>query len=293
MRRHSKDYILKLIEGCGFVLQPSDYVSVDHNLALVCKNHHQFKRTFSKLQKGYTKCPKCKLDKTELIKNFCKQKGYEFLKTEKNLVHILCKNGHKLSKTYSSLRDKPHQCRVCAGIDTGNRGKHSLKYISDYISKSGELLLSKEYKNSDQLLEVRCNKLHDYTIRFNNYTKGHRCPMCFYKKETVCREIIENLTGKKFPKKRPDFLKYKNNKNLELDGFNAELKVAFEYDGEQHFLPSVNWGGQARLKEQKKKDKFKDKQCKKYGIFLIRIAYFIKNKEEFIKEELKKLDLIE
>ena len=58
--------------------------------------------------------------------------------------------------------------------------------------------------------------------------------------ETRCREYLEKFFNKPFPTIRPDWLKYpKTNKNLELDMYNAELKLACEYDGVQHtkFVP--------------------------------------------------------
>ena len=45
--------------------------------------------------------------------------------------------------------------------------------------------------------------------------------------ENLCRIILEILFDKKFPNIRPDFLKYKNGYNLELDCYNKELKLQY------------------------------------------------------------------
>ena len=55
------------------------------------------------------------------------------------------------------------------------------------------------------------------------------------KHETRCRIILENLFKSPFISIRPDFLKYpKTGKNLELDMYNEDLKLALEYDGVHH-----------------------------------------------------------
>ena len=92
-----------------------------------------------------------------------------------------------------------------------------------------------------------------------------------------CREIVQNYFGVGFPSVRPEFLKYKTGKNLELDMYNDDLKLAFEYQGIQHykytpmFHKSIN-----DLYEQQERDKFKFNRCKELGITLIYIYPDIK-----------------
>ena len=58
------------------------------------------------------------------------------------------------------------------------------------------------------------------------------------KREEQCRLIFQSIfKRKKFPKVRPTFLRNpKTNRCLELDGYNKKLKLAFEYDGYQHYI---------------------------------------------------------
>ena len=53
--------------------------------------------------------------------------------------------------------------------------------------------------------------------------------------EAYVRQLFECAFGRPFIKVRPKFLE-----GLELDGYCEELKMAFEYDGEQHFK-FPNW----------------------------------------------------
>lgn len=95
--------------------------------------------------------------------------------------------------------------------------------------------------------------------------------------EKKCREIIENYYKKPFPCVRPDFLKYKN-KNLELDMYNDELKLAFEYDGIQHaqYNKHFHKNDYNNFIKQKERDAAKNDLCRKNGIKLIRIPHTIK-----------------
>lgn len=116
------------------------------------------------------------------------------------------------------------------------------------------------------------------------------------KNEEHCREIIERLTNRKFVSIRPNFLKNpETNRNLELDMYCEDMKVAFEYNGVQHyhFIPGgfFHPNGEADFIKQQKRDRFKAKRCKEHGITLFVIPYTVKRDqhEEFIKKCLRSL----
>jgi hypothetical protein len=118
---------------------------------------------------------------------------------------------------------------------------------------------------------------------FSGYT-----PRIRGRREEECRRIIENITGKPFIKVRPKFLKYPpTGKNLELDGYNEELKMAFEYNGEQHykFCPFFHKSYED-LYKQRDHDFFKKQKCAEYGIKLITIPYTVKNLYPYIYSEI-------
>jgi hypothetical protein len=109
------------------------------------------------------------------------------------------------------------------------------------------------------------------------------------KHEDTCRRYFEWLTGAEFPTARPGWLG-----TLELDGFNEELNLAFEYQGRQHYEVIPRWHGEgevgeASLRAQKERDARKARLCRARGVDLVAIPYWVKNKERFIRMALEAL----
>ena len=97
------------------------------------------------------------------------------------------------------------------------------------------------------------------------------------KKENMCRKILQQLYQRKFPSIRPSFLKSpRTGKNLELDCYNKELKIALEYNGKQHY--GYNKFFHKKPKDfyaQVHRDDWKRKKCKEKGIRLIEVPYWV------------------
>jgi hypothetical protein len=112
------------------------------------------------------------------------------------------------------------------------------------------------------------------------------------KGETECRRAVETLTGKPFPKARPNFMMNGvSGHNLELDCYNDELKIAVEYNGEQHYkyIPYFHTSKDA-FYNLKYRDDMKKRLCNQNGITLITVPYTVNNEdiEKYIKNNLPK-----
>lgn len=112
-----------------------------------------------------------------------------------------------------------------------------------------------------------------------------------WKREEECRRILESIYRVPFKSCRPNFLKNpQTGRNLELDGYNAELKLAFEHDGEHHYVfPNTFHRTEDDFELQTSRDRYKRKVCQKLGIYLITIPYDVPFKEirTYISSKLK------
>ena len=89
--------------------------------------------------------------------------------------------------------------------------------------------------------------------------------------ETILFNIVHGLYPNSEIKRhyRPDWLD-----RLELDIYLPAEKMAFEYQGVQHFKPVEHWGGEKQLKKQQEHDLRKARKCAELGINLIHINYY-------------------
>jgi len=154
--------------------------------------------------------------------------------------------------------------------------------------------LSEEYITSQTKYKWKCKICDEiWVASFNNIQKGSGCPYCSsFKSENEFREVIEKYFNAKFPKVRPRWLKNpQTNYCLELDGYNEELKIAFEYQGEQHFKVVGNnyFGDKEELVKRQKYDLIKKELCKEKNIILLCPTYELDKSEykQFIKYHIK------
>jgi hypothetical protein len=114
------------------------------------------------------------------------------------------------------------------------------------------------------------------------------------KGEAECRRVLQSLLRKPFPSQRPDFLRNPvtgGNFNLELDCYNAELGLAVEYNGVQHYKYTPYFHrSKDHFMNQKYRDDMKKRICKENRIVLIEVPHTVKleNIREFLVEELRK-----
>ena len=112
--------------------------------------------------------------------------------------------------------------------------------------------------------------------------------------ENRLRKIVTNYFQKEFKCVRPSWLKNcLTGRNLELDMFNEELKIALEFHGCQHikYTPFFHKSEQ-QFKDQLIRDQLKARLCKEHGIKLIIIYHYeIENAEDILDSELLKIVL--
>ena len=101
--------------------------------------------------------------------------------------------------------------------------------------------------------------------------------------ETTLKHIVVSL----FPNRtvlshyRPEWLC-----GLELDIYVPEIKLAFEYQGIQHFKAVKHWGGKDKLKIQQEHDARKKRICNELGINLVYFDYTEEITTEYVKTKI-------
>lgn len=182
-------------------------------------------------------------------------------------VQIKCgKHGILFDARVSNLVHGHWNCPKCSG-----------KYLitkeecSEFVSKRGGVFISNEVKSAIEPLLVRCSSNHEFEISWNRLKSGRWCGRCSKSRfigEEIARQFMEFVFNHKFKKSKPKWLT--NNANrLELDGYCEELKVAFEYDGDQHFRHVTKFS-KTNLEDIQKTDDIKNKLCKESGVILFR-----------------------
>ena len=166
--------------------------------------------------------------------------------------------------------------------------------IRYFSSKINEMTRSfDEMREADLKVLARVDKyqkLNDYQEYSSQ--KQQKRPKRMNKGEEKCRQIFEQLFKKEFCKIRPDFLKNDcTNINMEIDGYNDEMKLGFEYQGVQHYKHTPYFHKDIQdFNKQIYRDNLKKEILEKNGIRVIYVPYSVDldDLEDWIKEELKK-----
>lgn len=275
MKKFSISDIKEYIENKKWICLSTEYIDSNSNLNLICPNKHNVDRSFSHF-KSNSKCRKCIMyNKYKLL---IEKKGYTLLTPIEDyistfsLLSIQCPNNHIF---YRKMRyfDKNNKCKEC----TDNIMRHNYNYIQQQFKNKQWTLISEEYINNNTTLNVICPNNHNIFIKYRQFISTG-CKDCYLneknRSEQCARQIIEDIYNKLFPNIRPHFLKNPDtNKNLELDMYNEELKLAFEYNGEQHYKPIEYFGGEKEFHKRQKLDILKKELCEKNNIKLVIIPY--------------------
>lgn len=143
------------------------------------------------------------------------------------------------------------------------------------------------YIDTPQIIESSIIKTPDFEKQVYTFNENGRRFRSLGEK--LCCKIIEEYLGRQVLNNiRPDFLKNpKTKRNLELDVYDPILKIAIEYNGQQHgnddetidenVKDSLNHFGMSEkdYNDQKYRDKLKIELCKKEGIKLFIVPYTV------------------
>lgn len=266
-----------IAEAKGGKCLSKTYINSKTKLEFQCANGHNWK-TIPLLIKNGAWCNTCAVirvsnlqrDTIEDFIRIIKDKGGKCLSTnyinaQQSRIHVECEFGHRWFARPQGIK-KGTWCRKCYGT-----AKSTLDEIKDLAEDRGGKCLSDNYENDMSKMLWNCSENHTWEATTNNIKRGKWCPTCSKGiGERTCRLSFEKIFSKEFNSIRPNWLKNTLGNKMELDGFNEELKIAFEHQGRQHYS-EININKRFLKKSTLENDKQKAKLCRDLGITIIYI----------------------
>lgn len=153
------------------------------------------------------------------------------------------------------------------------------KMLSPYVGASIKILIQCQFPSHPPWLVVPTGIT----------SKGSWCPLCG--KENIAEEICRLAFIEAFCALFERTRKLKCMQGLELDGYNDELKLAFEYNGRQHYMQIDMFHKNSNIfLAQQKRDRLKAQLCLENGIELVVIPYTVEHMDirAYIRKLLKR-----
>lgn len=278
-RRFDLAFVSKFLAEKQITLLSTNYRNASEKLDCrcdVCGWH--WHPAFSNIKNNGHGCPRCGWERTNAPRRFSQHFVQDSLKARsiallsaytgsRKAIQCRCEIcGHQWTTTFGNIR----QGAGCAGC-AGNRPKT----LSDYevlAQKHGGRIL-RMGERTDGASQWRCGRGHSFVRSYSSVLSGGNfCPICSASlAERICGEVLKELFEKPFKKVKLRDLKGMGGGSLELDFYNAELKIALEHNGSQHYRPIRSWGGAKQLAKTRRHDELRREYCKTHGITLIEI----------------------
>ncbi len=273
-----RERALEIILGRRGRLFSNELRSAKDKIEVACNAGHVFETNYDSLITGKW-CRKC-----GYAASAAKRIGY----TVKQMQRVAQERGGQFhSATFNGVKEK-HEwscpehgsfwaapdkvlnsgqwCPRCWGERRGKANRQPIGYVLERIRDRGGQLVSpiSEYETLKSRVRVRCADGHEWEVAAASIVGANSwCPECQGTAgETITRHIFEATYGAPFPKCRPDFLRTNVGGYLELDGYNSNLALAFEYQGPHH-----------HGRDQMRRDVEKRQRCKALGITLLEVPF--------------------
>lgn len=246
-----------------------------------------------------------------------KYKSNSFFK--KSATFICSKHG-EFKIGVASFKKNKYGCQKCGNFARSQANRKPYSELKEFCEKAKYELKTtlKNYndesywKENNNKIQVKCTiKKHPpYFVDFRNFFHlNSKCPECFNEQkklgrnEKTVKKILKKLTGIDFKSSHITlnqlkvYKKYRGyfpERQLQIDGYNEEYSVAFEFHGMQHYMyiPYFHKNDPKKYKEQRMRDEMKEDWCRRNKVKLIIIPWSQRSKlENFLKTELKRLNI--
>lgn len=152
------------------------------------------------------------------------------------------------------------------------------------------IIYNQEYKGDKVPLKLLCSCGNDFYVDLNHFVAGkYQCNECRMKQSAIaaCVELWLNKNEIQYEKEKT-FEDCRDKKQLPFDFYLPEFNACIEVDGVGHYRP-VAFGGDKEkavilYQERVKNDQIKTEYCIKNSIPLLRLPFWIIEKEEHYNE---------
>ena len=300
MGKYSKEDVVSILEDREFDLL-DEYINTYTKIQMKCKKCGYLRVTkLSHVLSGHG-CKNCKgnlkltPNKIKSILNKNKLVLLDEYKNNKSPLKIQCRVCNYIwFPTISNIISNKSGCPQCS-----NKKPYNLCEIKNIITSKNGMLLSNKYYNVFSKLNVKCltcDIIWHPTLK--SILSGNWCPNCAdttigkeqNKLYTILCDIFTTDVYQNY--KGFDWLITPDTKKrIEIDIWIPSVKLAIEYDGEQHFRAIDFFGGEKTFKRQQKLDKYKNKLIKESNIvkYFVRFDYTEKMDKEYIITKLNKI----
>lgn len=255
----------------------SIYNGSKNKLTIICEKHGEFIQKASDHLSGCG-CPDCdptkRLGLSKFIEKSILKHGdkwdYSKVKYGKNnydLVEIICeKHGSFMQRPWAHLRGQG--CPDCSN----NKLITNKEFIKRSIKKHGDKYDYSlvDYKGRKKYVNIMCKKHGVFNQMASLHLEGFGCKKCKSSKleDYFSKKLNEIKEPFEVDKRFEDCI---NKKPLPFDFYLPLRNTLIECDGIQHREPIEYFGGEERLKYQKKNDKIKTEWCNTRNIKLVRL----------------------
>ena len=210
----------------------------------------------------------------------CLSNNYIDIKTK---LEWQCMFGHEWYATPDGIKSG-YWCPQCGG--TAKLNIEEMQKLA--VSRDGKCL-SNNYVNARTKLEWQCTFGHKWYANSDSIKNGSWCPHC--NSGSIGEELVRNALEEALPPKL--FNRTRSEpwmQGLELDGFNYSLRLAFEYQGIQHYERVEHFKRkEGDFEAQLARDRKKQELCDDEFITLLIVPYTIDHKllRTYVRNELE------